>query len=105
MKYKVTETYTPEDTNRDRKHLETEFTSDSKDLYQLAVEARYACHPEELRTGDLIENIKRTLDYSRITEQFEEQLETKTAEQLQTSFSFIIIGSWGDWNITVEAIA
>ena len=96
MKYTVNEVYTPEDTDLDRKRFQTEFESKSTDLFELAVQARTACHPSDSRTEETIANIRKALVNDDVLEQLE--------GQDHTFFDFLMFGNNGEWEISVEAL-
>ena len=94
MKYKVEETYTPKDVAY-IKHHNAEFESDSENLFELAIQARTACHPPEVRDAELISRIHQRLAHDGVREQLE--------GQEISCFSFVLFGGHGEWAMTVKA--
>ncbi len=98
MKYKVEEIYTPKDVANIKHHFEptnVEFESDSENLFELAIQARTACHPPEVRDAELISRIHQRLGYDGVREQLE--------GQEISCFSFVLFGGHGEWAMTVKA--
>ncbi|RKZ86259.1 MAG: hypothetical protein DRQ39_05970 [Gammaproteobacteria bacterium] len=100
MKYKVRETYTPDDPDADRARQEAGFESDSTDLVELAFLARRAIWGICSRNLHKISpegeaNIRTTLEYSDIADQL--------TDQEVSAFDFLIFGNSGEWSTSVEA--
>lgn len=94
MKYKVRDTFTPDDPDKDRSRQEAEFESDSTDLVELAFLARRAIHnlPDESLADDAI---RGALKYSDVAGQLE--------DQEPSAFEFLIFCNSGEWSTIVEA--
>jgi hypothetical protein len=89
--YKVHETYTPDDTNKDRTRRDAEFTSDSNDLTELAIQARIACekaHPFEL------------VRIRRLVQESADQLEGQATDD----FEITLFSNNGEWYLEVEQV-
>jgi len=97
MKYKVLETYTPDDTHSDRTRKNGEFESDSTDLLELALLARIACYDkwDEEFAEETKDNIRRRLRESDVADQL--------ADQELEAFEFTLFGNSGEWCLEVEA--
>jgi hypothetical protein len=95
MKYKVTETYTPREVPDDPILQETWFESDSTDFFELAVAARTACYPLDVRGADVISTIRRRLMHDDVLKQM--------IGQEITNFRYILRCASGDWEVAAEA--
>ena len=97
MKYKVRETYTPDDPDADRRRQEAEFESDSTDLVELAFLAKKAIHSlnESLADGAWCVAIRYAMEHSDVADQ--------VADQEASAFEFLMFGNSGEWATTVEA--
>jgi len=94
-KYKVCETYTPQDVGVDRSRRNAEFVSSSADWVELAFLARMACYPGE-NTADTKHGIRSVLRDSDVAGQLE--------DQDQKEFEFTIFGTNGEWDLHVVAV-
>lgn len=95
MKYKVLETYTPDDTHSDRTRKNGEFESDSTDLLELALLARVACY------ADPVSEITKDTIRSRLRDS---NVADQLADQEISGFEFLIFGNSGEWCLEVEAV-
>lgn len=94
MKYKVHETYTPDDPDADRSRRDAAFESDSTDLVELAFLARKACYLREI-DPETENSIRAILNESDATGQLE--------DQDANGFEFILFSNCGEWCLEVEA--
>lgn len=95
MKYKVKETYRSRSSPKDVLYQETGFESDSTDFFELAVEARIACHPPEIRDAELVSHVRKRLTYNNVLGQL--------TDQEITCFTYVLDCASGEWEIVVEA--
>lgn len=93
MKYKVEETYTPDDIGLDRSRREAEFESESTDILELAILARMACYNTHV-SGETEENIRRKMSYQCMADQL--------ADYTTDNFEFVIFDSNGEWAFCVN---
>ena len=98
MKYKVLETYTPDDPRADRRRKTAEFESDSTDFLELALLARIACYDkwDDEFAEETKDNIRRRLRESYVADQL--------ADQETEGFEFTLFGNSGEWCLEVEAV-
>jgi hypothetical protein len=99
MKYKVNETYTPDDHQSDRTRLTLEFESDAVDILDLALAAWGAYLNKVKGEGARIDcdAVLRTLHESDVPGQL--------ADQDVSGFEFIVFGNDGEWCLEVEPVA
>lgn len=95
MKYKVLETYTPDDPQADRRRKTVEFESDSTDIVELAILARQACigpNPSRVAKSNMVRHLK------------DSDVADQLADQETEGFEFIVVGNSGEWCLEVEAV-
>lgn len=92
-RYKVIQTYTPDDTSRNRDHKEAEFVNESTDLVELAYHARLAILG--LPTDVNVQNAAR-----RLVEESADQLEDQEPE----AFVVILFTNNGEYELDVERL-
>lgn len=96
MKYKVLETYTPDDPQEDRDRRTAEFESDSTDIMELAFLARLACQVGPVSEA-MKEGVRIRLRESEVAEQL--------ADQETSGFEFLLFGNCGEWCLEVEEVS
>lgn len=107
MKYKVTETYTPDDIDNDRDRSTNTFETDSTDILEIATLAFIAVKdrpgPWQLKTADeRLEFAKKRLEEEDIVGQIAdiEADETGGSE----GFSFLLFSNNGEYDYTIEQV-
>jgi len=91
--YKVTQTYTPDDTSLDRDHKEAEFVNESTDLEELAFHARLAIL-------GLTTDAKTQKDIREMVEESSDQLEDQEPE----AFTIVLFDDNGKYELNVERL-
>jgi hypothetical protein len=92
-RYKVLETYTPDNTDLDRSRRTGEFESESLDLIELAFHARLATYDRILSAEDL-PKVRALVEASA------DQLE----DQESQDFSITLFGHNGEWELRVARL-
>lgn len=92
-RYKVRQTFTPDDTTRDRDRKNAEFVSESTDLVELAFHARLAIL-------GLPTNVRAQKAAREMVEESADQLEGQEAE----AFSLILFTNNGEYELEVERL-
>jgi len=94
-KYKVLETYTPDDPQADRRRKTVEFESDSTNIVELAIAARQACigpSPSRVAKSNMVRHLS------------DSDLPGQLADQEMSGFEFLVFGNSGEWCLEVEAV-